>query len=260
MATDPSTSPLWARYPVIGRIWSALRERPQLTVAGILVGGGIFALSSQVPALAGALFGAGATLLGTWLTAFNDRRTAIEEKSRRQSEARQYLAPELHRSILRVLYIHERANVNFGAASTAAEIRPNDLKEDFAPHWPTLYPNAPQVHQLAEGDATALIRFYDSLHTLDEFVKEWWGREGQQEVNIFIVIRNTAGESLKLALSCVGQFGLEQLYPPRAAGIATLTSRIEQTLSMADKSTEQHIARFNAKTAQSASAAARRPR
>jgi len=32
---------------------------------------------------------------------------------RRQSEARRYLAPELHRTIERVLYIHGRAIPNF---------------------------------------------------------------------------------------------------------------------------------------------------
>jgi hypothetical protein len=40
-----------------------------------------------------ALFGAGAALLGAWITELNNRRSATEEKSRRQSEARQYLAP-----------------------------------------------------------------------------------------------------------------------------------------------------------------------
>lgn len=59
---------------------------------------------------------------------------------------------------------------------------------------------------------TALIAFYDSLHSLAEFVNGWWEREGQLPVNIFNVILHDADESLKLALVCVEKFELEPLY------------------------------------------------
>lgn len=260
MENDLPLSLFGVRCPVVGKAYSYMRRNPQLVLAAILFGAGVLALATNIAALAGALFGAGATLLGGWMTEFNNWRAATEEKSRRQSEARQYLAPELHRTILRVLYIHERAVVNFGSASAALEIKPNDLKEDFIPFWPILYPKAPQVHQLLEDEAMALIGFYDSLHALGDFVNGWWAREGQLEVNIFNMIRNNAGDSLKLALVCIQKFQLDRLYPPQVAGAGTLTSRIEKTLSMSAKAVEHHIAKFESKAPNTVGTASRRPR
>jgi hypothetical protein len=71
-----------------------------------------------------------------------DQRSA--EELRRQSEARRYLSPELVRTIKRLLYIHSRAIPNFVCASAEHDIKPNDRKEDFIPHWPVL-PQCPSV-------------------------------------------------------------------------------------------------------------------
>jgi hypothetical protein len=122
------------------------------------------------------------------------------ERLRRQNEARRYLAPELNRTIDRVLYIHGRAVANFVCASAENSIKPNDRKEDFIPHWPVLYPKAPQCTDLEAKDAGALIAFYDSLRSLADFVTDWWEREGQLPVNIFNTILHCADNSLKLAL------------------------------------------------------------
>jgi hypothetical protein len=138
-----------------------------------------------------------------------DQRHA--DKLRRQSEARRYLAPELNRTIARALYIHSRAIPNFVCASAEHSIKPNDRKEDFIPYSPALYPHAPQCQDLAADDAMALIAFYDSLHSLTDFVNGWWEREGQLPVNIFNMILHHADKSLELALICVGKFDLERL-------------------------------------------------
>lgn len=252
MDDEPLTSSFRTRRVTPRRALYCIRKNPQLGLSAFLVSAGILALVTQISALAGALFGAGAAMLGAWITELNSRRTAMEEKSRRQIEARQYLAPELHRAIVRALYIHERAIPNFGAASTEHAIKPTDLKEDFIPSWPVLYPNAPQVHQLAGDEAVALIAFYDSLHSLAEFVNNWWEREGQLPVNIFNMILHNADDSLRLALVCIDKFSLETLYPPRYAAHGTLTSRIERSLSSAAKARELHIARFEAKAASKA--------
>jgi hypothetical protein len=250
MDSTSSASGFRARYlGKLRRALSYIRKNPQLGLAAVLVCCGLAALAAQIPALAGALFGASAALLGAWITEFNNRRVAAEEKSRRRSDARQYLAPELHRAILRVLYIHGRAIPNFICASTESEIKPNDLKEDFIPSWPVLYPNAPQVHELSGDEAMALIAFYDSLHSLAEFVNGWWGREGQLPANIFNMLMQSAGESLKLALVCVEKFELERLYPSRSEAVGTISLRIERSLSSAAKVLEQHIARSKTKAA-----------
>ena len=75
------------------------------------------------------------------------------DDTRRNGEARKYLAPELQRTIERMLYIHGRAIANFICHSADNGIKPNDQKKDFLPYWPSLYPNAPQVRELGDQDA-----------------------------------------------------------------------------------------------------------
>ncbi|MGP7984946.1 5'-methylthioadenosine/S-adenosylhomocysteine nucleosidase family protein [Rhodoblastus sp.] len=109
----------------------------------------------------------------------DEQQPGAVQNSKQQEGARLYLAPELYRTIERALYIHGRARANFVCASTEKAIKPNDVKEDFLPHFPVLYPNAPQVRELSANDAAALSAFYDSLHSLADLVKDWWQREGQ---------------------------------------------------------------------------------
>lgn len=161
---------------------------------------------------------------------------------------------------MRTIYIHDRALANFSWASAEHDIKPNDLKEDFIPSWPVLYPNAPQVHELSGDEAVALIAFYDSLHSLAELVNCWWEREGQLPVNIFNGILHSADESLKLAVSCVEKFELERLYPPRNEDIGTISLQIERALSTTSKFREQHILRFQTKAANKAQKPSPRPR
>jgi hypothetical protein len=256
MDFEPLVSPFRTFYLELPRAFSYVQKNPQLGLAAVLFCAGVVALATHIAALAGALFGAGATLLGTWITEFNNGRVAAEERLQRHGQARQYLAPELRRAIVRALHIHERAIANFISASAEHEIKPDDLKVDFIPSWPVLYPNAPQVHELSGEEAVALIAFYDSLHSLAEIVNDWWEREGQLPVNNAIL--HSADES-KLALVCVEKFGLEQLYPPRNEPVRTISSRIERSLSTVVKAREQHIARFAAKAASNVGPSPRRP-
>jgi hypothetical protein len=168
-------------------------------------------------------------------------------KLQRQSEARRYLAPELNRTIARVLYIHDRACANFVCASAEHSIKPNDRKEDFIPHWPVLYPNAPQCQDLAADDAASLIAYYDSLHSLADSVNEWWERDGQLPVNIFNVFLHLADKSLELGLICIEKFEVEKLCPLPYEAWGTISSRIERSRASAANARKHHIARFEAK-------------
>ncbi len=224
-----------------------VRKNPHMVLSVSLFTAGLVFLQTNVPTIAGALFGAGASLLGGWVTELNTRRSRSEDKARREADARRYLAPELNRTIERVLYIHQRAIPNFTSASAEHEIKPNDLQDDFIPYMPVLYPNVPQFRDLSGDDATALIAFYDSLHALDKFVKDWWGREGQLPVNIFNRIMTLANDSLALAVVCIERFELEKLFPPQYESWGTLSSRIERSKKSAAQSLESHIARFEAK-------------
>ncbi|MCW0098806.1 hypothetical protein OIV54_32355, partial [Burkholderia pseudomallei] len=168
--------------------------------------GGV-ALPTKLAIISGALFGAGASLLGAWINELNTRRSKAEEKKRSEADARRYFAAELNRIIMRVLYIHERACPNYMAAvneyiEVENKFKPNDLQGDFLPEMPVLYPSAPQFRELSGDDATALIAFYDSLHALDGFVTNWWQREGQLPVNIFNQVLHLSERSLALAVVC----------------------------------------------------------
>lgn len=162
-------------------------------------------------------------------------------------DARRFLAPELNRTITRVLYIHSRAIPNFICASVGDGIKPNDRKEDFKPHWPTLFPNAPQCSALSADDIISLSGFYDSLHTLSDLVNEWWDRDDQLPVNIFNSIMHQAQKSLELALVCIKNFDLDTKFPPAIKEVGTLSFRIERSLNFAADAIKHHVARAHSK-------------
>ena len=177
----------------------------------------------------------------------------------RQNAAKRYLAPELQRTIERALYIHGRAIANFICYSADNTIKPNDQKRDFLPYWPTLYPNAPEVRQLPREDIAALVDFYNSLHSLNDHVNDWWEREGQLPVNLFNSFRNDASKSLTLALNCIEIFKLEELFPPPHEAWGTISSRIKQSLRSEEEALKHHIARFEAKAAASKAPSIQQP-
>lgn len=228
---------------------TVVQKNPHMWLSALLFIAGIISLNTNFQMIAGALFGAGASLLGSWVTELNNRRMTTEDKAKREAEARQYLAPELNRTIERVLYIHSRSIPNFTSASVGHSIKPNDLQEDFLPYMPVLYPNAPQFRDLSGADATVLIAFYDSLHTLEKFVSDWWARDGQLPVNIFNMIMKHATDSLVHADLCIKQFELEKHFPPQYESWGTLSSRIERSKKIAAESLECHIKRANEKMA-----------
>ena len=120
------------------------------------------------------------------------------------------------------------------------------------PHFPVLYPNAPQVRELSANDAAALSAFY-----IVAFVGR--PREGLVATrrpiprNIFNAILHNSDKSLELALVCIDQFELDRQFPPNPHAIGTISSRIERSLlSAAPTARKHHIARFEAKAAKSA--------
>jgi len=240
---------------VVSLIGGHFQKNPHMVLSASLFLIGIFLLLfSKFSTLSGALFGAGASLLGSWITELNKRRTDTVDKARRESDARRYLAPELNRTIERVLFIHQRAVANFSMASSAftghQSIELNDLQKDFIPHMPSLYPNSPQFQNLSGDDATALISYYDSLHALDKDVIDWWNREGQLPVNIFLSILTRVDETLTLAELCIKIFDLENLYPPKYESHPTLSSKIETSKKNSENVRAVHMKRCEEKFSQ----------
>jgi hypothetical protein len=229
------------------RFFGYIKHNPHMAVSvGLFCGGGV-ALAFNVAPLAGSLFGAGGALLGAWITELNKRRTDAEDKATRQAEAADALAPEVQRTIERVLYILDRAAVNFGSESSINGVQTNDLQIDFRPYLPTLYPSAPQVRDLPGDRAIALIRYYDSLNEIAKLVDDWWEREGQLAVNIFNGILHAAEKSLRLGLVCIREFDLDERFPPQYESWGSLTSRIERSLANAAQTQQHHQDRAEAR-------------
>lgn len=220
-----------------------IKRNPHLIVSVLLFGCGGIALWSNVTPLAGSLFGAGGALLGTWITEFHKRRTDLEEKARREIDAAAALAPELLRTVERTQYILDRATVNFVCESSENGVTPNDLQADFRPYLPTLYPNTPLMRDISGDKAIALIRYYDSLNELSNFVNDWWQREGQLAVNVFNGLMHAAEKSIRLGIICIQKLDLEASFPPPHESWGTLTSRLEKSLGSAAKSREFHMER-----------------
>ncbi|QOV68204.1 hypothetical protein [Citrobacter sp. BDA59-3] len=109
-------------------------------------------MTVKFSAVAGALFGAGASLLGAWISDFNSRKKEIESKKQKENDAEKYFAPELLRTVAKILYIQDRATVNYGATfreyirkgaltyplepSIRNVLNLGDKKEDFLPYLP----------------------------------------------------------------------------------------------------------------------------
>jgi len=231
---------------VMNRIASIGVPSPHIVLSACLFGaGGILLLTNVVPTVAGALFGAAASLLGAGITEFNKKKADAADKLRRETDARRYFAAELNRAIERMLYIHQRASANFICASTKTEL-PGDKREDFLPHMPTLYPDAPQFRDLSGDDAMALIAFYDVLRAQERSVEDWWQREGQLPVNIFNLFMRLSKDSLILAKDALVRFDLDRLYPPRYQAWKPLSERIEWELSNSARIMEAHLKRHGA--------------
>lgn len=219
----------------IRALWKSAQRNPHLTLAFVLFSFGVIAGACDFSTFAGALFGAAASLLGAGVTEFNTKRTKEQEKLSGQADARRYFSPEIKRVAESVLRIHERACVGFSCASFDSGTKPNDLKEDFLPSYPVLYPSAPAFADLLSEDASSLIDFYDSLNVLKHSVENWWEREGQLPANIFNSFLHDAERSLRLALICLERFEIDQNYPPQYESWGTLSSRVERALDFAEK-------------------------
>ncbi|WP_150591571.1 hypothetical protein [Pandoraea eparura] len=228
-------------------------------MASTLFAGGVLAGICGYATFAGALSGAGATLLGAGITEFNVRRSKQEEKLRKQLEARRYFSSELKRVVERTLFIHERACANFGCASMDDGTMPGDLQKDFLPTHPTLYPNVQAFNDLPPEDASSLIEFYDSLNRLERGVNDWWAREGQLPVNIFNAILHDAKKSVELALACLERFEIDEKFPPQYASQGTLASRLQRTLDMDARNRAAHLKRFEERQAKQAEERAKKP-
>ncbi len=184
-------------------------------------------------------------MLGGWITLINTQQASAAEKSRRESDAKRYLTPELFRVITRLLFVHQRALANYTCAAWGHEM-PKDEKVDFQPIMPVLYPNAPQFHNLPGDDAVALVEFYDSLHVLIGTVTDWHGRPSQLPVNVFNAILHGVDQSLKLAKTCVGRFDIDHVYPAKHASVGTISHQIDVALTKSNQARENHINHFEA--------------
>jgi len=224
-----------------------LRKNPHLSLSISLFVFGSALINSKASMVAGALFGAGASLLGAWITEINTRRSKEQDRIKQESEAKKYLSPELLRIIERTLHIHRKTVASVQTSSafsvysamTPSKDIPSDLKqfisrdlmEDITPYIPVLYPNVEQFKHLTSADAVSLIAFYDSIYELDAIIKDWWERESRLHSNIYFQIVQKSGFSLKLAKACIDKFELETNSPKQTP----LLIRIQNSLDLVEE-------------------------
>ena len=156
----------------------------------------------------------------------------VAHDEHRQREARKYLAPELQRTIERVLYIHGRAIANFICYSADNGDQAKTTKRKiFFLIGRAYIPTRRRFGSSEVEDAAALIAIYRFLHSPNDHVEDWWEREGQLPVNLFNSFLHDASKSLKIALTCIDKFGLEKLFPPPYEAWGTTSARIRQSLN-----------------------------
>jgi len=78
-----------------------LRQNPHLALSFCLFSFGSALINTKASMVAGALYGAGASLLGAWVTEFNTKRSREQDRLKQESDAKRHLAPELKRIIER---------------------------------------------------------------------------------------------------------------------------------------------------------------
>jgi len=214
-------------------------SNPHLLLSVLLFGSGAAVAFTTLPTLAGALIGGGASLLGAWISDLNTRRQQLEKRKSLEADAKSFARPELYRTIEKLLHIHSRALVNYNIWHQVEVMKkPNvftdtgDVKVDFVPFLPVLYPNFENMKNLPSEELYALIRYYDSLYSIKEHITNWWDREGQLKTNIYNGILQNAHQSLDFALKCLEIFELDDSIPPRYSGWKPLRERIERENSI----------------------------
>ena len=121
--------------------------------------------------------------------------------------------------------------------------------ETFRPRRPVLYPLAAQFKDLSEGDATALIDFYDSVHGIGETLESWIETKTPQEVNAWNVLMQAVRDSLRLGEIAVERFCPDRQLSPLLPASGKLMQNIERSGSMVQSALDAHMARHEAKAA-----------
>lgn len=227
----------------------SFNKQPQLTSAAAVFLLGLLAILTGLPTrlgsttLAGALFGAGASFIGAWVAERN--RTASERtaETRRMESARNYFAPELARIIGQQVWVLDRLTANFSMASVGKPMPQIEPWETFKPRRPVLYPAAPQFRDLSEGDATALIDFYDAVHGVGETVEHWVETKTPQEVNAWNVLMQSVRDGLRHAAVAVERFCPDRQLSPLLPASGTLLHNIIRASEGAQRALTAHLDR-----------------
>lgn len=231
------------------RIVTCFNKHPNLSLTVIVFACGFLAILTHFPTtegsatLAGALFGAGAALIGAWVA---ERSRATAEKiaeERRLEAARIYFAPELARIIAQQIHVLGRLVPNFTMASVGKPMPQVETWESFRPARPVLYPAAVQFRDLSEADATSLINFYDSVHGIAEMIDSWVEIKTPQDVNSWNVLMQTVQNSLNIGKIAVQRFCPEGQLSPIAPASGTLIQGIVRADSMVQMALTAHLSR-----------------
>jgi hypothetical protein len=242
-------------YAASSRELAAARfnKQPHLSSAVIAFALGLLAILIGFPTrqgsttFAGALFGAGAAFIGAWVAEKNRGTAEKAAEVRRMEAARVYFTPELARIVAQQIWVLGRLVPNFTMASVGKPMPQVETWETFRPRRPVLYPVAAQFKDLSEGDATALIDFYDSVHGIAETIEFWIETKTPQEVAAWNALMQAVRDSLRLGEVAVRRFCPDRQLGPLLPASGTLIQNIERSASMVQAVLDAHLARHDTK-------------
>jgi hypothetical protein len=160
----------------------------------------------------------------------------------RVATARAYFAPELARVLTRQIYILDRAVANFICTSTGTA-RPNDSWALLKPAQPLLFPNAPEFHHLSAADATALIRFYDSLQGIADTLNGWIDHQSMDDANAWNVLMQSVQSNVAHGQAALRQFCPDEPYSPIMPAAGNLLRQAERATTGAKSALRAHLVR-----------------
>ena len=164
----------------------------------------------------------------------------------RSAAAREFLSPELARILGQQIFIFDRAIANFLCASTG-NLPPGDHWTTFRPSKPSLYPTSAEIRDLPKEDAVSLAEFYDSLHGIDNMVSRWHESETVWDMNVWNVLMQSVGDSVKMGVKVVERFCPTRQYNSLMPASGTLLERAHLSMTNMQRTMDAHLERWTKK-------------
>jgi hypothetical protein len=156
--------------------------------------------------------------------------------------AHDFFAPELARIFARQVAVLGRVIPNFTATSMGQK-PPGDTWSSLKSWRPQLYPNAPKFHDLPAADATALVKFYDSLQEINDTLDSWVDGQPATDPNAWVVLLHKVRNNLTIGEEAVRKFCPDRQYDAASPASGTLLDQSQRVMAAAQQTLAAHLKR-----------------